>query len=192
MKKLLKKLRGQDVGTELKSRYGSALATYRRLCEDHIAGKAIDIGELEQSATTLGIRNVASQFDADCRVLSEHRELADAAASEREHLAELARDFEDAKSQLPDAEQKVASLMQRIDAFQTAALGSGWAETRLSKLEQDPQHARLFASEAGALQAQQEVAQQEDSRDREMVAAAAPAHTTTLANGQADWVEDDD
>jgi hypothetical protein len=182
---VMRKQKKQDIHDELRDRQRAALKTWRRLCELHTAGKSVDIVDLESCAYTLGIRNVAKTFAADCELMSQAKELEESAAAERKSMKALVEDYDECRKLLPEATQHVANLQQRINAFLIASQSSGWAETRLQKLQAGSP--RLFASDEVALAPQPSANPNKPAAERELVAAA----VNTTEYGTAEWVEDD-
>jgi len=183
---------GHSVGDALRDRRRDALGRWRELVHAHVAGKPIDLAEVEQLAVAIRAGDPGASFGGDCDALLAANETTDEMTRDTEIMNQAASDALAAQGELFAARRRVQELELVIARANYAAYAPAAARRRLREIWASAP--RLFAEVLAAddAPAGSPAVDMVEALDTRLAVAAVAVDATSLQPGEAYFVEDDD
>ena len=125
---------GQSVATALAVRRGDALGTWRALVAANVAGKSIDLDQLETCGLSLRLRDTAGAFEADCKAYREEAEFQATHARAMAHADKLQPAADAAKEECEYYANNISRLRTEAQAADWARVGAGYSAASAMQL----------------------------------------------------------
>jgi hypothetical protein len=137
--------RGTNIADALAERRSSALEQWQRLVETAVAGKDVDVGELERVAVSLRISDVVASFEHDVDNCKARAIALETVARDEVFQREAAEKFAAAASEIWRARERVAQLERDLASMPAHAASVGFSQAEVRRLEEATP--RMFARE---------------------------------------------
>ena len=125
---------GQSVAAALAVRRGDALGQWRALVKDSVAGRAIDLDQLETCGLSLRLRDVAQAFESDCAAYREEAEFQDTYARGMAEAGKLQPAADAAKEECEYYANNISRLRTEAQAADWARVGAGYSASHAMAL----------------------------------------------------------